>query len=199
MAYKFGKLTSKPVVDENGLSFLEFFTDQDVEWHDAYQQQPRYDFYIATDDDGVVVSCEADPEHSQLSTFIIYGMSSTEKGNYTTGPGGSIYGAIFDGTVIHPKPPVLIDISDRQFFQQLSVMGLITQNEALAAVKTGEIPAAMNAFIGSLPADQQFTARMVLCGATTFSRTHPLVQAFGVGMGMSSEQVDELWIAASQL
>lgn len=198
MAYKFGKLTAKPVMSD-GLSFLEFFTEDNVEWHVAFQLQPRFDFYVATDDDGVVVSCEADPEHSQLSTFIIYGMSSAEKGSYTTGPGGTIYGAIYDGTVIHPKPPVLIDISDRQFFQELSIMGLITEAEALAAVKTGEIPAAMNGFINSLPAEQQFTARMVLCGATSFSRTHPLVQAFGAGVGMTSEQIDQLWIAASQL
>ncbi|NTF80857.1 hypothetical protein G6K88_07770 [Agrobacterium rhizogenes] len=90
-------------------------------------------------------------------------------------------------------------ISDRQFFQQLAVAGMTTDAEALAAVKTGDIPEAMETFIDALPTDQQFAARMVLCGATQFARNHPLVEQFGVANGMTSAQVDDLWIAAAKL
>jgi hypothetical protein len=90
-------------------------------------------------------------------------------------------------------------ISDRQFFQQLAVAAMITDAEALAAVKTGDIPEAMETFIDALPADQQFAARMVLCGATQFSRNHSLVEQFGEANGMTSDQVDDLWIAAAKL
>jgi hypothetical protein len=100
---------------------------------------------------------------------------------------------------IAPPPPVPDQISDRQFFQQLSIMGLITQAEALSAVQVGTIPAAMETFIGSLPSDSQFSARMVLTGATTFQRSHPLVAMFGAAQGMTSAQIDALWIAASAL
>jgi hypothetical protein len=98
-----------------------------------------------------------------------------------------------------PPPPTPDQISDRQFFQELSIMGLITQAEALSAVQVGTIPAAMETFIGSLPSAQQFSARMVLTGATTFQRSHPLVAMFGAAQGMTSAQIDALWIAASAL
>ena len=104
-----------------------------------------------------------------------------------------------------PAPPVetpeLVPeiISDRQFFQQLAIAGMITDTEALAAVKTGDIPAAMETFIDSLAEGDQFSARMVLCGATQFSRNHPLVEQFGAANGMTDDQIDALWIAAAKL
>ena len=116
-------------------------------------------------------------------------------------------GWLYDGGKFSPpaeKPtsdvPLVPDIiSDWRFFQQLAVAGMITQTEALEAVKTGDIPAAMEAFINTLPADQQFSARMVLCGATQFSRSHPLVAEFAAANGMTSDQVDDLWIKAAKL
>ncbi len=91
------------------------------------------------------------------------------------------------------------EISDRQFFQQLAVMGLISEDEAIAAVSTGSLPPAMAAFIDQLPQEQRFPARMALQGATTFLRTNPLVETFGEMQGMTSEQIDDLWRAASLL
>lgn len=100
---------------------------------------------------------------------------------------------------VDPAPPVPDQISDRQFFQQLAIDGLITTDEALGAVMTGTLPAAMGAFISALPAEQQFGARMALCGATTFQRSHPLVDAFATMQGMTPEQIDELWRTAAAL
>lgn len=101
-----------------------------------------------------------------------------------------------------PLPPEIIvppSISDRQFFQQLTVLGLITEAEALAAVKTGDIPAALQLLVDGLAPDQQFAATMLLSGATIFFRTHPLTVAFGFAFGWMPSQLDDLWIAASKL
>jgi hypothetical protein len=90
-------------------------------------------------------------------------------------------------------------ISDRQFFQQLAIAGVITQSEAEAAVATGTIPAAMLALVSVLPEGQQFAARMMLMGATSFERTHPLTVAFGSMYGWDDAQIDALFDAASLL
>lgn len=96
-------------------------------------------------------------------------------------------------------PDVPAEISDRQFFQQLAVVGTITQDEALAAVKTGTIPPALSGFLASLPEADRFSAEMLLSGATTFYRAHPLVDAVAAAQGMTAEQVDAFFIAAAQL
>lgn len=98
-----------------------------------------------------------------------------------------------------PEPPLQNEISDRQFFQALAMAGMISQAEALEAVKTGTLPAAFEAFISALPDEQEFPARMLLSGATTYSRSHPLTDAFGAMNGMTPEQVDDLWRMAAAL
>lgn len=100
---------------------------------------------------------------------------------------------------VPPPPPVPEIISDRQFFQQLAVQGVITQAEALAAVKTGTIPTALQNLISALPADQQFGATMIVSGATTFNRSHALTIAIGQAYGWTAAQMDALWMAAAAL
>ena len=104
-----------------------------------------------------------------------------------------------------PKPEQMTilqfpsEISDRQFFQQLAIMGLISEDEAISAVSTGALPPVMAGFIDQLPANQRFAARMALQGATTFIRSNPLVETFGSMQGMTSSEIDDLWRAASLL
>ena len=90
-------------------------------------------------------------------------------------------------------------ISDRQFFQQLAIQGLITQHEAEEAVGPGTIPVSMTSLINQLPANQQFGARMLVRGATTFLRNHPVTQLIGTLYGLSDSQIDTLWVNASKL
>ena len=90
-------------------------------------------------------------------------------------------------------------ISDRQFFHALALSGLITQDEALDAVKYGTPPAAMEAVLLTLNPADQFNARMLIEGATSFSRNNPLVALFGASSGMTDEQIDQLWALASSL
>ena len=90
-------------------------------------------------------------------------------------------------------------ISDRQFFQQLAIAKVISQEEALAAVKTGDIPSALSGFIAALPDAARFNAEMLLSGATLFQRAHPLTDAIAAAQGMTPEQVDDFFRAAAAL
>lgn len=104
-----------------------------------------------------------------------------------------------DGYLIDPEA-VPAEISKRQFFQQLAVTGIITTEDALAAVKVGTIPAPLQAFIDGIGDDDaEFAAEMVISGGVTFLRDHPLTIAIGTSQGMSSEQIDDFFRAASAL
>jgi hypothetical protein len=117
-------------------------------------------------------------------------------------PGNLDFAALVDGggeigAYAAPPPPVPDSVSDRQFFQALALAGLISQAEALAAVQTGALPAPIAAIVDGLP--DQFGARMLLSGATTFERAHPLTDALGGALGYSPAQTDELFRAAAAL
>lgn len=104
-------------------------------------------------------------------------------------------------TELFVEPPVIIPvISDRQFFQQAAIAGMITQEEALAAVKTGAVPAILQAIIDQIQDPvQNFAATMLISGATEFERTHPMVSLIGAALNMTTEQIDAFFLAASLL
>lgn len=106
------------------------------------------------------------------------------------------------GTVLPPDPPAVpvpSQISDRQFFQQLAVAGIITQDDALNAVRVGAIPAPMQALVDALPANQQFAAKMLISGATVFERHHPMTETIGAAYGWNASQIDAFFTAAAEL
>lgn len=95
-------------------------------------------------------------------------------------------------------------ISDRQFFHALWKAGKITLAEARAAVQTGQMPADIEAFFLLLGEDEQNPEvagdeRMLIEGATTFNRSHPMTSMFGAMYGMSDLQIDALWRLAGAL
>lgn len=92
-------------------------------------------------------------------------------------------------------PPV----SDRQLFQGLAMEGAISEAEALSAVRTGEIPVSLRDVVDRLPEGPRFEAEMLISGATSFERRHPLVQALGAALGWTDERLDEFWRASAQL
>lgn len=116
-------------------------------------------------------------------------------------------GATYNGFILEewykepPKPPVIIpEISDRQFFQQAAIQGMITQEEALAAVQTGSIPANLQSIVDTIQNEsEKFAATMILSGATTFNRNHPLTETIGDYLGMTSDQIDSFFLDASRL
>lgn len=99
-----------------------------------------------------------------------------------------------------PTPPVPVEISDRQFFQQAAIAGFITEEEALAAVQTGAVPAAMQAIVDGIGRSvDRFAAQMILSGATTFRRDHPLTSAIGAALGKTPAEIDDFFRAAALL
>lgn len=89
-------------------------------------------------------------------------------------------------------------ISRRQFYQQLAVEGVISQDEALWAL-SGQIPAVLISLVLQLPEADQFAAKMHLSGSATYERNHPLTAAIGAAQGKTSEQIDAFYQAAANL
>jgi|SRR5215471_8337322 len=90
-------------------------------------------------------------------------------------------------------------VSNRQFFQAMAQQGYITQAEAMAVIKTGDVPASMQAYIDTLPADQQFGATMSLCGNTTIERYADAFQQYAAYEGWTDAQVNDLFRLAGSL
>lgn len=118
------------------------------------------------------------------------------------------FGAAFEGVkgdeyviqTVDPAtlpPPVPSVVSDRQFFEELAYRGTITQQEAEDAVATGMLPAAMTDLVAMLPEQAQFSARMMLKGATQFFRNHEMTDTLAWLYGWTPEQTDDVWRAAS--
>ena len=94
--------------------------------------------------------------------------------------------------------PVPASISDRQFFQQLATDGIITEDQALAS-NAAIIPAPLLAIIDQMPAEQRFSVKMLVSGATTFERDNDVTIAIGEAYGMSPDDIDAFFIAAAAL
>ncbi|GLS20142.1 hypothetical protein GCM10007874_31590 [Labrys miyagiensis] len=99
-------------------------------------------------------------------------------------------------TFLTPGPPEIL--TRWQFFAVAALNGIITQQEAQAAL-TGTMPAKFTAFIASMPADQQFPATMLLTGTQEFHRHHPFVEAFLHANSMTSAQADAIWTQGAAL
>lgn len=158
--------------------------------------------------------------HALVSNGIVENIIVLDPESDWTPPDGStavpvgeqsvLAGYLYDGETFSPPPvpeppaPVLPDISDRQFFQALALppFEIITTTEALAAVKTGELPAALAAIVSAIPdATERFNAEMILSGATTFARSHPMVAAIAGAMAppWAENEIDAFWTFAASL
>lgn len=110
-----------------------------------------------------------------------------------------------EGDWVHVEPeaplePVPVEISRRQFFQNLAVREIITRQEALAAIQTGAIPAALQAMVDDMDTeDDKFNAEMLIAGAQVFTRSNPLTEIVRVKIGWTSEQTDDFWRAAYKM
>ena len=92
------------------------------------------------------------------------------------------------------------EISRRQFYQEAADVNLITQQEALDAMKTGTLPPSLQLYVDALPtADQQFVANMILSGSDAIYRDSSLVIDIGVTFGLTTEQLNDFFRAAALL
>lgn len=103
-----------------------------------------------------------------------------------------------------PEPviePIPDEISRRQFFQYLADgVGIITRQEAKAAMTGGAIPAPLQAIIDNLPTeDDKFQATMLVIGAQTFNHTHPFSEVVRIAMQWTVEQKLDFWRGAAKL
>jgi hypothetical protein len=96
-------------------------------------------------------------------------------------------------------PPVPETVSRRQLLIALAAAGLITEAEALAAARTGEVPTAIDAVFARLPPEQALAARITWATMTVVERDHPLVHAVIDARVATAEQVDALFQAAAKL
>lgn len=93
------------------------------------------------------------------------------------------------GPVAEYEPPELRPVffpplSARQFRLGLLAHGLLTQvDEAVAALEE----------------PQRSAAEIEWEYATSFDRTHPLVAALSAHIGLTDEQIDEMWLEAKEL
>lgn len=101
-----------------------------------------------------------------------------------------------------PEPePVPESISDRQFAQQLAILGTITQPEAIAWAARGDLPAMLKQAIASLPEEGglRFGAEMMLSSATIYERSHLMTATLGALLGYDDAALDDIWRAAALL
>lgn len=92
------------------------------------------------------------------------------------------------------------DISLRQFFQQLAIAGIITQDEALAVYDNRRtLPAKIETVVAAMSANDAFDARMHLLGGQTVERNHPMVKIFCTSQNMTPLDIDALFRAAGAL
>lgn len=92
--------------------------------------------------------------------------------------------------VVEPVPE---EISRRQFFQVLALSGRITYDEALAAVTSGALPAAIDYLIERIEDDDiRWSVRMSFA-ALTFYRSNWCVEMFAAMQEMTAEETDQIW------
>jgi len=95
------------------------------------------------------------------------------------------------GPIVVPVPD---EISRRQFCQGLAVAGLITKQEAIAFIQGSALPSAIQAIVdGMTDEEAAFEATMLLLGAGSFFRSHPLVLIFAMAQSMTEAEVDDFW------
>lgn len=99
-----------------------------------------------------------------------------------------------------PKDPPPATINRRQFFQRLAVIGIISNQDAIAAMQSGVIPAPLQAIIDDLPTEnEKFEATMLIIGADSFQLAHPLTEVVRLKMGWTEEQRNNFFLEASKL
>jgi hypothetical protein len=207
LSYKsFGTLEDDRVelIESDQVYKYHVFRDANgVEWHELVNQFGPFDYYIAVNDQGRIFSMESDPDQSQIGGLEIIGLKVGGDFPFTRGPGGNVYGKVWNGSAIVEPPvtePIPDDISRRQFFQYLSVLEIISRAEALAAIQTGTIPASLQAIIDQLPSDDdKFNAQMFVVGAQNFNRLHWLTDKVRLAMQWTVEERDDFWRNAAKV
>ncbi|MBI0021037.1 hypothetical protein H3S90_08055 [Bartonella sp. W8097] len=160
-----------------------------IEWHDLFEKYP-HKFYMAIDDTKHIISMADDPEQSQIAGFDIIGID----GNYgeTFGPGGSVYGKLWDGEKIVAPAPVFPPLSARQFWQAAFAIG-VKEEDLIADIANKDSPF----FIAD--DDDRESALIDITKATSFTRDFPLLKKMAEVNKIPDAQLDTLWNWAANI
>ena len=101
-----------------------------------------------------------------------------------------------DYGVVGPYVKAVQVIDKAQLWEQLALDSRITQDEALAAVRSGTLPAMIETNINLRPAGQRFGIRMYLARAPKLAKNNALVR-FALA-SLSDTEIDQLWNNASE-
>lgn len=201
----FGKLTAtleeiklgEDIKDEKGNIVqpantvkINVLKDKDgIEWHDLFKKYP-HKFYIAIDDTKHIISMTDDPELSQIAGFDIIGID----GNYgeTYGPGGSVYGKLWDGEKIVAPPPVFPPLTARQFWQAALAIGVREEN-----LTTGIANKDSPFYIED--EEERESVLIDITKATSFTRDFPLLKKMAEVNKIPDTQLDTLWNWAANI
>lgn len=167
--------------------------------YDLRKTLPAAHSFVITEDDNSIRVVHTDP-HAVFPNDggHLYAIPGEVERDTTV-----LMGKLFDpetGTLVDRPPRVPSSISDRQFFQALALRGIITEEDALAAVQTGFVPPPVQAIIDTItdPAEK-FAAKMLVSGATVYERSNSLVTYFGASLGWTEAQIDEFFVFAASL
>jgi len=90
-------------------------------------------------------------------------------------------------------------LTNRQLFAALALTGFITEAEALAAGRTGAVPAAVDAVFGALPDQDAFLARLTWATMREVTRDHALIAAMIAANLATAEQVDAIFTLGASI
>jgi hypothetical protein len=112
-------------------------------------------------------------------------------------------GATWDGAAwVAPAPPpapVPAEVTRRQLLLALRATGMLSGEEAVAAAKTGDLPAPLAAVVATLPTEVAQGVEITWAAMTTAERISPLWDTLeGAGLA-TSDQVDDLFRLAASL
>ena len=196
--HEFGILTARAETVEleggQAVRIYAFYDADNIEWHELYRSQPPFDFYLAVDDSGYIVSMEPDPEHSQIPDYRIIGITSVEADGFTRGPGGTVYGMKWTGAKI-VNPVDLMTAEERR-----AAMPALTPRQFRDALIDNDImPDEVTAAINQI-ADLKARAKALNAWEypSEFLRTDQLLEQIGASFSLSPDAIDAMWTAATQ-
>ena len=178
------------IIQKAATVIIHVLKDKDgIEWHDLFKKYP-HKFYIAIDDTKHIISMADDAEQSQIAGFDIIGID----GNYgeTFGPGGSVYGKLWDGEKIVAAPPVFPPLTARQFWQAALVIGVREEN-----LTTGIANKDSPFYIED--EEERESVLIDITKATSFTRDFPLLKKMAEVNKILDTQLDTLWNWAANI
>ena len=178
------------IIQKAATVIIHVLKDKDgIEWHDLFKKYP-HKFYIAIDDTKHIISMTDDPELSQIAGFDIIGID----GNYgeTYGPGGSVYGKLWDGEKIVAPPPVFPPLTARQFWQAALAIGVREEN-----LTTGIANKDSPFYIED--EEERESVLIDITKATSFTRDFPLLKKMAEVNKIPDTQLDTLWNWAANI